>query len=214
MVLDPAVKSAELIAFNNLVSLSPLPLTYHLPCLQGFRSVEDEDPKLILGIVILGSLASVNDRQPWQLKLEEWLFKMMKKKIPTFGICYGHQMISHLFDGKVECLNPDRSKEIGLRKLTLEPNVLWGKKPVTGHLYTSHEEVVTVMPKEMHVIARSDRVEIDGLAHKKLPIWTFQPHPEATPDFLHRSGIDHKNPDFTFGYRLIKNFFDYAKKQK
>lgn len=212
VVIDPAVKKPELEAFNWLVRRAPLPLTYHLPALFGFNSLEREHVG-IRGVVILGSLSSVNERLDWQISLEKWLMPHLQNKAPTFGICYGHQMLAHMFGGTVQYLSPDRKKYVGAREIHFEADALWGKA-MRGKICVSHNEVVTRAPDDMHVIGKSDDVAIDALRHKTLPIWSFQSHPEAGGNFLSNRGlkVDMTENELKFGYDLLGYFFDWVKK--
>src|SRR5262245_22283256 len=44
-------------------------------------------------VVITGSSANVPDRAPWMLKAEAWLRHVVASGTPTFGICFGHQIL-------------------------------------------------------------------------------------------------------------------------
>jgi hypothetical protein len=86
-IIDPGVIRPELDCFNRLTALSPLRLTYHLPALFGFSSLQslESPPK---ALVILGSACSVNDRLEWQLVLADWVRDQLKRSIPILGICF------------------------------------------------------------------------------------------------------------------------------
>lgn len=208
-VIDPAVKLAEIESFNLLVGLSPLPLTYHLPAMQGMKSLEKEVENL-KGIILFGSLSSVNDRLPWQDTLEKWLRPRLEAKMPTFGCCYGHQMLAYMFGGKVNYRTPEKEKQIGFREVALTQDTLWGNAQ-KGKMFVSHNEIVTDAPSCMSTIATSSEYKFDGLRHKTLPIWSFQPHPEATNRFAEVRGVTPEGATaFNFGYSLLKRFLDYC----
>lgn len=211
-VLDPAVKTAELDCFNNIAKMSPLAMTYHLPALMGMDSVY-LDENNIVGIMILGSGSSVFfDELPWQKPMNEWLMKKMLAGVPTIGFCYGHQLIGHLFGGKIDYLAADQHKELGFREVVIEKSTIWGA-PRKGNLVVSHREILTTCPKEFDILAHSPLVAIDGIKHKKLPIYGFQPHPEATRGFCKNAGLvdDTYGPhNFTFGHELVKAFCEHV----
>jgi len=214
MVIDPAVEEAELDCFNQLVMMSSLPLTYHLPALFGIGSLKNVqgDPA---GIVVLGSASSVHDKRVWQRMLMEWLDPMMGKGVPTLGICFGHQMIAHHFGGKVQFVFQNKKKVRGFRNVHLNANPLWGAKPLEIPLFVSHNEVVVSCPEPMRIVGTSSEMAIEALAHKKLPIWTFQPHPEATPSFACEEGdlSDEEEKKFRFGHDLMRSFLDFVARQ-
>lgn len=211
MVIDPAVNVPELDCFNQLASLSKLPLSYHLPALFGFDSLKACEGA-VAGIIIFGSGSSVNEGRPWQKEFAEWLLPRLEQNTPTLGLCYGHQMIAHVLGGKVDFIFSDRKKLRGFRNVYFEANPLWGGKPLEGELFVSHREVVMTSPPSMHVIGKSDEIAIDALAHPSLPIWTFQPHPEATPIFAKNQGVSEPPPveRFGFGHYLVKLFLDFV----
>lgn len=215
MVIDPAVRKPELAAYNWLARRSSLPSSYHLPALHGMKSLEKESVETIAGIVIFGSLSSVNERTEWQKQLEKWLLPVLEKKIPTFGICYGHQMLAHMFGGKVKYAFEDQKKHLGTREVSFTAESLLGKAG-SGHLCVSHNEVVYESGTEMTVVGKSQDIEIDALRHRTLPIWSVQPHPEAGCDFLKIRGdtksLDEK--ELAFGYELIGAFLKLVEKAK
>lgn len=209
MVIDPAMRIAELDCFNQMQMHSPLPLTYHLPSMFGIDSLAAEDMASVRGIVILGSASSVNERAPWQSALESWLMPQLEKKIPTLGICYGHQMLAHMFGGRVDYMHPDREKFKGMRTIELSGSPWWMQGACT--LVVSHNEAVVEAPPSMTVMAKSANVAIDGLQHRTLPIYSLQPHPEATPDFLRNHAIPGVSAGgLNQGHALVRAFLKHA----
>ncbi len=210
LVIDPAVLRPELEAFNQLSTLSHSPLTYHLPALHGMHSLCRAE-KNIKGIIVFGSKSSVNERNEWQKALEAWLMPLLLKRIPTLGICYGHQMIAHLFGGKIEYHSPNQECHVGFRDVELLPSRLWDQKTLKGELYVSHNEAVTQVPDCMKVIVKSKSIPIDGLEHKDLPIFTFQPHPETSClRFKTQEEKEQHSPRLKFGHELVKSFIDFC----
>lgn len=212
VVIDPAMKIAETECFNLLVHRSPLPCTYHLPAMFGMQSLAAEDMSQARAIILLGSAASVNERVEWQTKLEGWLRPHLERKIPTMGFCYGHQMLAHMFGGKVDYVFPDQSKHVGLREVAMEATP-WGKIS-RGKLVVSHCETVVEAPRSMRVFATSPEIGTDGLAHADLPIWSFQSHPEATIEFLASHGIstDDGAAKLAYGHGIVEDFLNFAAK--
>jgi len=214
-VIDPAVRRPELEAFNRMAATSALPLTYHLPALHGHDSLHHsaDDPA---GIVVLGSLSSVNDGLDWQKTMNEWLRARMEKGVPTLGICYGHQLIAHLHGAKVGYAFADQTKHVGLRKIRLAPNELWGEGGREGAVAVSHCEEVKECPSGFAVVGHSPEVKIEALAHSRLPLWSFQCHPEATPAFFRNRGIDDPTNGecLKFGHSLVQAFLDYVARRK
>jgi GMP synthase-like glutamine amidotransferase len=213
-IIDPAVKTAETDCFNHLVQLSPLPLTYHLPKLAGVASLTHLKGELA-GIILLGSGSSVNDGELWQKQLNEWLKPKLDQGIPALGLCFGHQLLAHLYGGKVGFLFPDQHKLLGFREVSLKSNPLWGAKPLKGPLVVSHKEAVLDCPATFEIVGSSPEVPVDAIAHRQLPLWGFQSHPESTPSFVVSQGI--QAPEdwkiLGFGYQLVEGFFKYVSRR-
>lgn len=208
MVIDPAMHTPELDCFNRMASASPLPLTYHLPAMHGMASIQRDEANAA-GIVVLGSASSVNDDLPWQRDLGGWLRARMTAGVPTLGLCFGHQLIGALFGARVGFLYPDRHKLAGFVPTTVAAGP-WSEAR-TCELYASHREVVIDCPPELTVFASRPDVPNDGFAHRELPIWTFQLHPEATPAFLENRGMSAEPVDrFTAGHDLVDGFVQFA----
>lgn len=216
VVIDPGVKAPELDCYNLIAQMSDLPTTCHMPAIFGIDSLTAEDTaaktSLIKGFVILGSASSVNERQPWQGELENWLMPKLQLGIPTLGICYGHQMLAYMFGGKVDYLYPDQTKLKGFREIDLLPTAAWGTDAGRIPITVTHNEGVTVLPECMTVVGRSPQVAVDGLAHRSLPIWGLQSHPETTNVFLKNSEIEiPESLDILgFGHEIVRRFLAYC----
>lgn len=116
-----------------------------------------------------GDPASMN-REVEQIK------SLLGAKVPTFGICFGHQLLGRAFGGKTFKL------AFGHRG---------GNQPVKdlqegGVEITSHNHgfavVADTLPGEVEVthINLNDNC-VEGMRHKTLPIISVQYHPEAAP---------------------------------
>lgn len=210
LVIDPAMKTAETEAYNAISLNSPLKTTYHLPAIYGLQSLKAIDMSTVRGIIIFGSAASVHDRQPWQPLLEEWLLPHLMNRIPTLGICYGHQMLAYMFGGDVAYVFPDQVKHCGMRDIEIS-DLPWFKAS-KGSVAVSHNEMVTRVPEQFQIMARSPECATDGLMHRDLPIWSFQSHPEATKEFLLQHAIDDREHEKTliFGRNLVEKFLHFT----
>ena len=214
-VVDPGARVPEIDCFNRIAQDSSLPCHYHLPALFGLDSLDDE-PQHPSGIIILGSGASVYDKLLWQDRLMSWLQPKMESGIPTLGICYGHQLIAHIFGSRVTTLYSDSRKLVGHRNVKIGSNKL-GLTQKTYHLVVSHREVVNEIPKGFQAFASSQEVPLDGFEHLELPTWTLQPHPEAHDGFLRNQSIKiaekHKPEVFASGAEIISQFLKFCARQ-
>lgn len=209
-VIDPAGRVAETDSYNLIARMSRMPTSYHLPGMFGLDSLsiyKDTDPA---GVIVFGSSASVMEEHAWQRPLEAWLKPLADRGVPCLGLCYGHQMLAHMYGGRVEFRDPERNKLTGFRNVKVSAvEGLWDA--CEGPLVVSHREHVTTLPAELRVIATSTDCPVDGFRHVTLPIFGLQPHPEATPDFMRHQDIAFEETSpFSFGHRLVEGFLAFA----
>tara|TARA_A100001035_G_scaffold239503_2_gene204571 strand:+ start:3258 stop:3914 length:657 start_codon:yes stop_codon:yes gene_type:complete len=206
MVIDPAVVNPSLESFNRIVKVAPFSVTYHLPALYGTKNLFKEFNKDTLGIIILGSATSVNDKNKWQDEIKKVILQASKINIPIMGLCYGHQLIGKIFGGVVEPLW-NKKIEKGNRKVSIKESSMWGSSK-SGLLLYSHQDGIIKAPPKFNVIASSEMVDIEGIKSKEKPIWGFQAHLEATEAFVeeHNLGLEGADESFKFGHMLLDTF--------
>jgi carbamoyl-phosphate synthase small subunit len=101
---------------------------------------------------------------------------LVKEGVPTFGICFGHQLLGRAFGGTTYKLRfGHRGGNQPVKDLST------GKVEITSH---NHGFAVSAdsLPAEVevtHLNLNDDCVE--GLRHKSLPVISVQYHPEAAP---------------------------------
>ncbi len=104
--------------------------------------------------------------------------EIMKKQVPTFGICLGHQIISLGFGGRTYKLKfghrggnqPVKNLKTGQIEITAQ-----------NHGFAAdYESLKNNADVEITHINLNDNT-VEGLRHKKLPIFSVQYHPEASP---------------------------------
>jgi len=205
MVIDPAVLKPAIESFNRIASVAPYPVTYHLPALYGTNSLNMFNHD-VRGIIVLGSAASVNDDNKWQQDISDIMIDASANCIPVLGLCYGHQLIGHIYGGKVEPLWSGEKKQ-GERIVRLKKSNIWGE-PSTGPLLYSHQDGITEVPPDFEIIADSDLVSTDAIASKSEPVWGFQTHLEATQAFVDEHNLPVKDAmeSFKFGHSLLDKF--------
>ncbi len=205
MVIDPAVLKPAIESFNRIASVAPYPVTYHLPALYGTNSLNMFNHD-VRGIIVLGSAASVNDDNKWQQDISDIMIDASANCIPVLGLCYGHQLIGHIYGGKVEPLWSGEKKQ-GERIVRLKKSNIWGE-PSTGPLLYSHQDGITEVPPGFEIIADSDLVSTDAIASKSEPVWGFQTHLEATQAFVneHHLPVKDARESFKFGHSLLDKF--------
>ena len=108
------------------------------------------------------------------------ILREVSNKIPTMGVCLGHQGIVHAFGGKiVRARRLCHGKTSPIRHDS--KGVLRGiKSPFEATRYHSLVAERKSLPKSLEVTAQSiDDNEIMGVRHRELPIEGVQFHPES-----------------------------------
>jgi GMP synthase-like glutamine amidotransferase len=134
------------------------------------------------GVIVTGSPASVHDGEPWIDRLLETIRDIVKRQIPLFGACFGHQAIALALGGKVE-KNPG-GWVFGLTKADVVDPAPW-MEPLGEGLaqYGAHIEQVTELPECARVLIGSAACPASGFAIADR-VYTTQNHPEMSPDFI------------------------------
>jgi GMP synthase (glutamine-hydrolysing) len=98
-------------------------------------------------------------------------------KLPLLGICYGHQMIAHVFGGKVES---GASAEYGPGEIEIDDeDLLFKGLPSKIKAWVSHFDQVTELPRNFKALAHSEICSVEAMRHNEKPIFGLQFHPEV-----------------------------------
>ncbi|MHC1682093.1 MAG: glutamine-hydrolyzing GMP synthase [Clostridiaceae bacterium] len=159
-----------------------------VPYTYSIEKIKEKSPK---GIIFTGGPNSVyGDDTP---KVDKAILEL---GIPVLGICYGHQLITHLMGGKVESAT---TREYGKTEIKLnataaifdgfdEKNICW----------MSHTDYVSSAPSGFEITATTDQCPVAAMANRELNIYGVQFHPE----------VEHT----PFGFDMLKKFlFDICK---
>ena len=124
------------------------------------------------------------------------LIHLAAGKLPVFGVCLGHQCIGQAFGGKVvRAPAPMHGKVSTIRHGGR--GVFAGiPDPFTATRYHSLTVAREGFPASLEVTAESDDGVIQGLAHRELPLFGVQFHPESIAS-------EH-------GHALLRNFLELA----
>ena len=124
------------------------------------------------GIILSGGPNSVYEKNSQKINK-----KILDLKIPILGICYGHQLISHLLGGKLES---GSSREYGFAKLETEKNILFKGLERNETVWMSHGDHVKQLPKGFKTIGQTNTCENVAVYNKEKNIYGLQFHPEVT----------------------------------
>lgn len=116
---------------------------------------------------------------------------------PVLGVCLGHQAMGEYFGARlVKATLPRHGK---VDPVTHTGNPLFEGIPGTFDATRYHSLLLEDIPVDLEVIATSAKGEVMGIAHKTLPLWGIQFHPESCMT--------------AFGKRMIENFLLLARQK-
>jgi GMP synthase (glutamine-hydrolysing) len=137
------------------------------------------------GIIITGSPASTYDGETWITQSEKFLRRAADRRIPLYGVCFGHQLLAQTFGGKVE--KCPRGWELGTFPVTQTEhaanNPLFASVPEQFIAQMSHGDVVTELPSGAVVLAQNEHWTAQAFALGDR-IWGTQFHSEFTPQIV------------------------------
>lgn len=137
------------------------------------------------GIIFSGGPNSVYEDNAF--KIDPEIFNL---NIPILGICYGMQLITDHFQGKVEAAT---HKEYGQAFIQTKNNSrLFENTPGTQQVWMSHGDLVTKLPNGFETVATSENCPITAIENLNKNIYAIQFHPEV------RHSI--------YGNNILKNF--------
>ena len=151
----------------------------------------------VKGIILSGGPSTITDNS--SPKIPNEIFNL---NIPILGICYGLQLISKHFKGKVK--SNIKKREFGRAILIKKKNSLLTKNFFNKNrsvVWMSHQDSVSKLPLGFSKIASTKQSEMTIIENVKKKIYGIQFHPEVTHTIN--------------GNTIIKNFiFDICKAKK
>jgi anthranilate synthase component 2/para-aminobenzoate synthetase component 2 len=111
-------------------------------------------------------------------------------RVPILGVCLGHQSLVQHFGGRI--VGADRLMHGKTSPISHDGRTIYAglSQPFQAGRYHSLAAEAASLPDVLEVTARSDRDEIMGVRHRRLPIEGVQFHPESvlTPEGNHLLG--------------------------
>ncbi|KXF80953.1 glutamine amidotransferase-related protein [Enterovibrio coralii] len=128
------------------------------------------------GYIISGSRYSVYDDHPWIKQFEAFVRELYDNKIPTVGICFGHQMMAQALGGEVT--RSENGWGVGIATSDFTQSANWmGNTKGQFSLVVSHQDQVSRLPEGSQTFASSDFCPI-GMFTVDNHFLAIQGHPE------------------------------------
>ena len=106
--------------------------------------------------------------------------KTLGKKIPTFGVCLGHQAICEAYGGEIiHAKELMHGKKSNVKIDTASPIFQGMPEEIDAARYHSLAADTEKIPRTLKVIATADDGEVMAVQHKEYPVYGLQFHPES-----------------------------------
>jgi len=143
----------------------------------GYEQVEEHMKSGVARIILSGGPGSVYSDPPNLSSMICTKTRDAEIKTPLLGICYGHQMIAHIWGAKVD---KGKSAEYGMCDIEIdEAGVLFKNVPKKFRAWVSHFDEVKELPKGFKGLAHSASCAVEAMMHKEAPVYSLQFHPEV-----------------------------------
>jgi GMP synthase (glutamine-hydrolysing) len=125
----------------------------------------------------------VGDREDWTVAGERYLADLVRHDVPTFGICYRHQMLAQALGGHVGP-NP-KGREIGSVPFSIDvADPLFDAAPADGFLVNAtHLDSALTLPATARVLGRTE-LEAHAAVRFGPRAWGVQFHPEIDGEII------------------------------
>ena len=136
------------------------------------EKIKEKNPK---GIILTGGPNSVYGEDTPKLDPE-----VLNLGVPVLGICYGHQLITHMLGGKVQSAQDMGTSEYGKTEITLNTEeTLFKGMDKENICWMSHTDYVSEVPSGFRVTAHTGKCPVAAMANDERKIYGVQLHPEV-----------------------------------
>ncbi|MCM2679909.1 glutamine amidotransferase-related protein [Echinimonas agarilytica] len=137
------------------------------------------DPEHYHSFLITGSKSDAFGKELWIQDLKSFTCSALNRGAKFVGICFGHQLLALLLDGKVS-----RAEQgWGLGVMTYQCDSQYQGLPTHLSLIASHQDQVIQLPEDAKRLYGSDFCPNASFLWRE-QVLTFQGHPEFTPNYL------------------------------
>jgi GMP synthase-like glutamine amidotransferase len=155
-----------------------------------WRAIDHElppGPHGLDGVVLTGSPASVLDDEDWIARTAAFVRQLHAYRVPTVGLCFGHQLIATALGGQVE---QTARWGLGRGQVRLNTRLPWMDPPQDFlNLFAVHQDQVTRLPDGARLLGGSPFCPV-GCYVVEDHMLAVQFHPELSRPFM-RELLDH-----------------------
>ncbi|HEY9204492.1 MAG TPA: type 1 glutamine amidotransferase [Candidatus Methanoperedens sp.] len=162
----------------------------------------------VVGVILGGSRASVNDRDAWIAEELKFAGKIIDLYLPILGICFGHQILGKLFGADIE----RKAMKSGLIEIEPTKDDALFSGLINFRMPASHREQLSRLPDGFELLATSGYCKVQAMKLKDGNVYGVQFHPCYDEDVkeVRELGINDSNYGEHDGERVLRNFFRIA----
>ena len=178
----PTAKIAEKIViidfgsqFTQLIARKVRELGVYSEIINFSKTKSLDKIKHIKGIILSGGPLTVTKKRTPKLDSQ-----ITNLKIPILGICYGHQILSKKFGGKIRAAKKREFGRAFLKSISKSPITKKFFIDKKNSVWMSHQDIVSVMPRGFKKIASSANSKFAIIANENKKYYGIQFHPEVS----------------------------------
>lgn len=145
------------------------------------RNLLDTHDAIVLGGSGDFSVYHRNSRS-WVSPINRLLEESLKRSIPGFGLCFGHQLLGQFLGSDV--VSSSEHAEIGTTEATLtkagEADSLFRTLDRIFPIHTGHSDWVTTVPEGVDILASNDKLTTQAMRVRGTNFFSTQFHPDMT----------------------------------
>lgn len=127
------------------------------------------------GIILSGSPFSVNEENAPSVDIPAFI-----KQVPVLGICYGAQLASKIFGGRVDKSN---KREFGRARLQIQKkDIIFKDVSDQSQVWMSHSDSINLLPDGFEILATTESIPVAGFkktGKDTRVLYGIQFHPEV-----------------------------------